>query len=653
MHALKTWLKRKHGLLGAGLLSTLLACPLTWAQPPVGDQPMFDDPLASGTAAQEKRPDIVITLGETITLSHASRKNIKQIEVSKGGVIGDIRPIEPNNPSIYTAKGMGVGVVDITLIDETGIADAKRIRVDPDISYIKSLVAKTFPTANVNIVPGSSQNTFIVTGWVESVEDVEPLQRFMLGFVQASGGRVNQNAVTMAVKVAGVQQVMLEVCLARVNRSEARNMGFSFQYGGNENIFGSVLPPATGATQGSFSPLGGILDNVLAGASTPGTPGTNLNLGVVGTNTAFLGLLQALRQEGVAKILANPSLTTISGRPADFLVGGETPAVVAGGAGGGGGAAGGGGAIQFRQFGTRVSFLPVVLGEGKIRVQVQAEVSRNAGTISNLNYTAPSFEVNSVQSTVELENGQTLIIGGLLQNEVNSTATKVPVLGDMPFLGMAFRSVEYREQETELVVAVTVSLVDALDKSQRPKMLPGQETRSPTDFELFVEGILEAPRGCRDPFPCKTYVPAHKLADQFGCPMGHCDNSKLWHKDGGLCGSCGTQCGTGCNTGCATGCATGCGTATVNGSAPAAPLAPAPVQTAPAPAPAPASKDGMKPTTMAVPAEQPVVIVPAAAPAASQGHVMPAAPQMPKAEAPAIPPLPEASKVVPPLPERQ
>src|SRR5439155_16413362 len=104
----------------------------------------------------------------------------------------------------------------------------------------------------------------------------------------------------------------------------------------------------------------------------------------------------------------------------------------------------------------------------------------------------------SANVAVQMEDGQTLAIGGLIQNRVDSNASKVPVLGDLPFFGAAFRNMTYTETEEEMIILVTPRLVDAVDCTKIPRHLPGRETRTPSDFELFLEGILEAPRGQRN-----------------------------------------------------------------------------------------------------------------------------------------------------------
>src|SRR6185312_1250814 len=143
----------------------------------------------------------------------------------------------------------------------------------------------------------------------------------------------------------------------------------------------------------------------------------------------------------------------------------------------------------------------------------------------------PGRAINSVTTTVELESGQTFVIGGLIQHEVQANVSKVPCLGDLPWLGTFFRSTSYTDQEQEVLVIVTPWLVDAISCNQRPKILPGEETRRPDDFELFLEGIIEAPRGVRQVRQGLHYVPAwmnspsankFPCASKYNCGAGGC-----------------------------------------------------------------------------------------------------------------------------------
>jgi pilus assembly protein CpaC len=246
-----------------------------------------------------------------------------------------------------------------------------------------------------------------------------------------------------------------------------------------------------------------------------------------------MGFLQILRTEGVTKILAEPRVTTMSGQWGYVISGGEVPLILPTGVGAPP-------SITYKQFGTIVQFRPIVKGNGKIYLQVRPELSQvdTALSASITGASAPGFQVRSAQVEVEIDEGQTLAIGGLIQNSVTASITRVPVLGDIPGLGVLFTSKNYSETEEELVILVTPRLVDPVDCTKIPKWLPGRETRSPDDFELFLEGIMEAPRGPRTLYPLH-YQPAYKNASnagQFPCAGGNCNTGNGAGCANGNCG---------------------------------------------------------------------------------------------------------------------
>ncbi|MFQ5411917.1 MAG: type II and III secretion system protein family protein, partial [Phycisphaerae bacterium] len=200
--------------------------------------------------------------------------------------------------------------------------------------------------------------------------------------------------------------------------------------------------------------------------------------------------LNALRANSLARTLAEPNLVAISGQTASFLAGGEVPIPVAQS-----GAATGAITIEYKEFGVRLAFTPTVAGEQVIRLHVMTEVSDAIPSPVQLG-TNPlfSFRTRRVESTIECGNGQTFAIAGLLSEQVNAIASKIPGLGDLPVLGPMFSSVDYQKSNTELVVLVTPQLVEALDPTQVGPV-PGASMTDPTDFELFGLQKLEgAPR---------------------------------------------------------------------------------------------------------------------------------------------------------------
>jgi pilus assembly protein CpaC len=168
----------------------------------------------------------------------------------------------------------------------------------------------------------------------------------------------------------------------------------------------------------------------------------------------FLGLLQALRNEGLVKIVSQPKLMTLSGRSASMLSGGQQAIPESAGLGSV--------SVRFEPFGTQLSFLPIVLGNGRIHLEVEPEVSNidaSVGTVIG-GTSVPGRSTQRVHTTVELEDGQTLAIGGLIQTEVQATMTKVPVLGDLPFVGRLFRSESSQSQKKNLMIFVTPTIID-------------------------------------------------------------------------------------------------------------------------------------------------------------------------------------------------
>jgi pilus assembly protein CpaC len=244
-----------------------------------------------------------------------------------------------------------------------------------------------------------------------------------------------------------------------------------------------------------------------------GNSGTNLVFGIVPWNAQLL--IQMLKNENMAKILAEPKLVTLSGRPAHFLSGGRQATL-----GPSSGITGPG--VVYMDVGTELDFLPVVLGNGRIYLEVSPKITSVNQTlgITVAGSTVPGFSENSERTVVEMEPGQTMAIGGMIQTTTQSTANRTPLIGQLPFIGGFFNTVSVEDDETELVILVTPHLVDAMDCRQAPKELPGRETRSPDDYELFLEYLLEVPRGQRQVFENGRYKAAYKndpSAKQYPC----------------------------------------------------------------------------------------------------------------------------------------
>ncbi len=422
-----------------------------------------------------------------------SKKPIKTVVNPKDNVI-QIRTVV-GDPTTLLITGQQPDVTRIELTDSEDHKETYEVIVQLDVEYLKTQIRRAVPTANVTPIP-SSNNAIILTGTVTQAGDVDVIRK-----VAGSLGGVQ---VIDAMRVGGVMQVQLDVVVASVSRSLTRNIGFDWAANSQNSFFGNYVAqvqqaPASIGTTGALStyPVNGLT----------GTPagGATFLFGVLHSGWGLLGFLEALKTEGIAKFMAQPSLVTLSGRPATFLVGGDQAVPVVGGIGGATG-------VSFEPFGTQIMFLPIVLGNGKIHMEVAPSITslnQAFGTILAGN-PVPGHNRTSANTTVELESGQTFVIGGLTQHSISANSRRTPFLGELPFVSNFFSTRATTDTEEELLILVTPHLVDAQDCAQVTRVLPGQETRIADDFELYLEGILEAPRGARRVFQNRHYVPAYK-----------------------------------------------------------------------------------------------------------------------------------------------
>ena len=461
---------------------------------------------------------LMVPIGGTVPLQMNTKKAISLVKNTKEDVLG-IKTV-PGDPTRVLLTGTTAGLTHVDLTDVDGKVEGYDVTVQLDVEFLRIQLKKALPTSNIEPV-AISDKAVVLRGTVNSIHDANDIEKTLLTIVP--GVQLYDDLT-----VAGVQQVQLCVTVAQVSRSDLRQMNFDFLTNSKNFFFGSTVggavtqPPLVGGAASTLTPT-------LFGQQLAGVPGSNTNIlfGVLHNGWGFLGFLEALRTENVVKSIAEPTLTTVSGRPARFLVGGTQEIPQPGGLGTI--------SVTERPFGTTLEFVPVVVGNGKIRLEVHPRVSSlNAANGTTIQGTeVPGLNVAEVSTTVDLEDGQTFVIGGLIQHDVQGTAIKTPILGDLPFLGTAFSSKSYQETEMETVILVTPHLVDGEDCSQAPKILPGDETRRPDDFELFLEGILEAPRGPREVCPNHHYVAAYKnsptvglfpCAGKGGCGAGGCAN---------------------------------------------------------------------------------------------------------------------------------
>lgn len=437
--------------------------------------------------------------------------------------------VDPDVPGALFLNGLRTGTTRIRL-QYDGRPDREfLVVVTPDYDLLRELIRKAAPTASVEVTPAPN-NVVVLSGYATTPQEASVIERLANSQV---GGVAN--SVINAMQIGGVQQVQIDVVVASVDRNEVRSRGFDFFVNGSTFKFNSIVSGLIGSqTLGLVGP-----------ATVTPSADANLQFGIVPAQ--FFGALRALRTEGLAKFLAEPRVVTQTGRPAQFLAGGRQAVLSASSGINGPG-------VSFETVGITLDVLPIVYGNNQIWLEVSPsnrQVNQGFG-ITTVFGTVPGFTEQSIRCAIMLESGQTFAIGGLIQNSVQSATAKVPVLGDLPYVGTLFSSIRYSEQESELVILVTPRLVHPMDCNQVPRRVPGRETRSPDDYELFLENVLEAPRGQRKVWNGKCYNAPYKCDPtvySFPCIGNLCTGPGV---GGGSCGPNGCGVGGSCGpTGCA------------------------------------------------------------------------------------------------------
>jgi pilus assembly protein CpaC len=371
-------------------------------------------------------------------------------------------------------KGKQPGVTQIDLWDADKNEYNVEVLVIGDARKLKAILGLLFPTASIRVTP--LERSVVLWGHVNSSEQLDLIVRVAQDYYPD---------VINNIKVGGSQTVLLEVKIIEVSRTKLRKLGYDM----------ALFTGDDGVGQNAAGFISAItLDQTLEGAFANRVAIGNVThpFGITNGSTQYLGFLDALRQYNVAKILSEPNLVAESGRAASFGSGGEFPILIPQSLGTN--------SIEYREFGTRVDFVPIVKGNGYIRLEVYPTVSEiDAGRSVSLGANeVPALRTRYANTAVTMKNGQTLAIAGLMQNRIEGVNTGTPWLADMPFIGAAFRRVEYQENEIELLIMVTPHLVEAMDPSEVPEGGPGQFTGPPSDIELFRNGSLEVPHCCTD-----------------------------------------------------------------------------------------------------------------------------------------------------------
>jgi pilus assembly protein CpaC len=375
--------------------------------------------------------------------------------------VADVMPISSN--SVYVL-GKAVGSTNLALYDRGGsLIAVVDVNVGPDTLGLKRQVSDSFPGEDVRI--SHSNAHLLLEGQVSSPAAAEQI-------VALAETYAPQKVVNM-MSVGSPQQVLLEVRVSEMSRGTVKALGINQASWTN----GGATGPGTGAS-GVFA---GFLSNIF---------GSTLSVEI-----------EALERQGMVRTLANPNLVALSGETANFLAGGEFPIPI-------GVDLQGRVQIEFKQFGVSLAFTPTVLADGMVNLRVAPEVSSIDRDISiELDGTTiPGLKVRRAVTSLELRDGQSFAMAGLIQSDFSDTVRAVPLLGKIPIIGALFRSTSFQKQETELVITVTPRIVRPVRPDQIA--LPTDRVQPPSSAELFLLGKTETRKPLEKPTASLSSAPA-------------------------------------------------------------------------------------------------------------------------------------------------
>ena len=458
------------GISAAGLTVALLVIMVAppSAQGPEGSKPLSQSPQAASTGAVGAEPveRIDLLVGRS-TVLHTERRIIR-VSLPKPE-IADALVTSPNELLVH---GKAPGTISLLVWRDGGQIKTYDVSVRRDLSDLEKQVRELFPGESIAV--SSNGSDVVLSGVVSSKYVVEKASSLAAGYVEKATSVVN---LLRQQEGIASNQILLQVRFAEVSRTAMQELGVSFFTGAN----GSHGWVGRSATQQFPSPIFDESKGLVFSDF--------LNLFAFNTKEQIGAVVKALQTKGLFQSLAEPNLVTQNGKEASFLAGGEFPIPVVQGSGLNAAVT-----IMFKEFGVRLRFTPTVVGDDLIQLKVAPEVSALdfANAVSIQGFRVPALTTRRTETEVELRDGQTFAIAGLIDNSVTQTMNKVPGIGDVPVLGLLFKSRAYQKNATELVVMITPHIVRR-DSTGVTSNLPGlvqpfmpQERRIPQPPPAFI-----------------------------------------------------------------------------------------------------------------------------------------------------------------------
>jgi pilus assembly protein CpaC len=421
--------------------------------------------LTAGTASLAQGPeDVRLTVGKSIVIDYPT--DIGRMSTSNADIV-DTTAVTAREILVH---GKSFGTVTLIVWSKTGQRNFYNITVEQNLEPLRKLIKDTFPREDIHVQ--SSRDSLSLTGRVSGKDVADRALALSAPF----GKSVVNNLQIAAAPVE--KQILLRVKFAELDRQATTQFGVNLLSTGATNTIGRV-------TTGQF-PAPNV-DSV-GGNQQPSLTITDaLNIFAFRPDLNLAALIKALQSRNLLQILAEPNLVTTNGKEASFLVGGEFPIPILQG-----GSNSGAVTVQFREFGIRLLFNPTITENGTIRLYVKPEVSTLdiANGVSFNGFTIPALSTRKIETNIELSEGQSFVIGGLIDNRLTETVNKIPGLASLPILGNLFKSKNTSRNNTELVVLVTPEITMPLQPGEA-KPMPAM----PREFLLPLN-----PNGATEPF---------------------------------------------------------------------------------------------------------------------------------------------------------
>ncbi len=465
-------------LSGRAALAVRLAAPVpapvaqAVVPAPQTATPLPQPPQANQEQESGAPQTLHLLVGRSLVITSPNR--IKRVSLADPAIAEAVEV----SPTQLIINGKAPGGVSLILWDESGQSQSFEVLVDIDVLGLTQKIHEVFPAEPVKVE--TSKDVVMLSGRISSAEVADKI----LEVVKNSTPKVTS---LMEIPPAAVAEISLQVRFAEVNRQAVQQLGVNIL-----RNFGSNMPMSVGT--GQFSPVQlGTTQSVTSSnnTSTTNTSGNDfliselLNVAIFRPDINLEVFIKALQEKNVLEILAEPNLLTESGKQASFLAGGQFPYPVVQGSGGSSGF--NSVTIQFKEYGIRLSFTPTMMPGGLIHLKVEPEVSSldytNAVTLQG--FVLPGVATNRVDSEMNLRDGQSFVIAGLLDNRVTEQFQKIPGIGDIPILGKLFQSRSLNKSDNELLVLVTPHIVQPLAPNDVPTgpvfPLPFMESTVPVE----------------------------------------------------------------------------------------------------------------------------------------------------------------------------